>query len=94
MHAAAGTGDSREGSMRRSVLLVPLVVLGLTAGSAGAGQQQTAGTQPKTAAKQMIRVEKTHLELGKFIAGSEVTGTFIFHNDGDRPVKILRAKPT
>ncbi len=93
MLVAAGSGGSREGSMRRSSMLVPVMVLGLATGVAAAGQQQAAPTATK-APRQMIRVEKAHLELGTFIAGSEVVGTFVFHNDGDRPVKIVRAKPT
>jgi len=80
--------------MRRSSMLVPVMVLGLAAGVAAAGQQQQAAPAATKAPKQMIRVEKPHLELGTFVAGSEVVGTFIFHNDGDRPVKIVRAKPT
>ncbi len=80
--------------MQRRGLIVSMFVLGLAAGTAMAGAQQAATPAPAKPVKQMVRVEKDHLELGKFLAGSEVVGTFVFHNDGDRPVKILRAKPT
>jgi len=39
-------------------------------------------------------VEESKLNLGDVTAGQEVEGTFIFHNDTDAEVKILRAKPS
>ena len=31
---------------------------------------------------------------GEVTAGTAAVGTFVFHNDGDRDVTILRAKPS
>jgi hypothetical protein len=39
-------------------------------------------------------VEETNIQTGKVIAGEEVSGTFVFHNDTDADVKIIRAKPS
>jgi len=44
--------------------------------------------------KASFRVEKTNLELGKIKAGEVAEATFVFHNDGKEPVKIIRAKPS
>jgi hypothetical protein len=41
-----------------------------------------------------FRVEKVNLELGKIKAGEVAEATFVFHNDGDQAVKIIRAKPS
>jgi hypothetical protein len=41
-----------------------------------------------------FRVETTNLELGKVKAGEVAEATFVFHNDGKEPVKIIRAKPS
>jgi hypothetical protein len=39
-------------------------------------------------------VEVEHLELDPVAAGSDAVGTFIFHNDTDKDVKIIKAKPS
>jgi hypothetical protein len=39
-------------------------------------------------------VESTQLELGSVTAGKTAVATFVFHNDGDRAVQILRAAPS
>jgi hypothetical protein len=44
--------------------------------------------------KASFRVETTNLELGKIKAGEVAVATFVFHNDGKEPVKIIRAKPS
>ena len=41
-----------------------------------------------------FRVEEPVLNLGRVVAGNTVTGTFIFQNDSDKDVRILRAKPS
>jgi len=41
-----------------------------------------------------LRVESQQLDLGKVMAGSAAVGTFVFHNDGDRDINILHAKPS
>jgi hypothetical protein len=39
-------------------------------------------------------VESADLDLETVLAGSVVTATFIFHNDGPEDVHIIRAKPS
>jgi hypothetical protein len=41
-----------------------------------------------------LRVEQSTLDLGTVQAGTDAVGVFVFHNDGDGPVKIIRAKPS
>jgi hypothetical protein len=41
-----------------------------------------------------LRVEEPNLDLGRVVAGKVVTGTFIFHNESEKDVKIVRAKPS
>lgn len=42
----------------------------------------------------MLRIETPHLELGEVKAGTPAVGKFVFHNEGDRDITILRAKPS
>lgn len=39
-------------------------------------------------------VEKDAVELDKVIAGQDAVATFVFHNDTDKEVKIIKAKPS
>lgn len=39
-------------------------------------------------------VEETKIDAGTVKAGGEVEAVFVFHNDTDAEVKILKAKPT
>jgi hypothetical protein len=41
-----------------------------------------------------FRVEEAELDLGTIAAGTTVTATFVFHNDGSEDVNIIRAKPS
>lgn len=41
-----------------------------------------------------FRVEEASVHVGRVIAGNDITGTFVFHNDSDKEVKIIRAKPS
>ena len=41
-----------------------------------------------------LRIDTPQLDLGEVTAGTAAVGTFVFHNDGDRDVTILRAKPS
>jgi hypothetical protein len=41
-----------------------------------------------------LRVEHERIELGEIKAGSEAVATFVFHNDSDQDVNIIRAKPS
>ena len=67
-----------------SILLV-LAALWLV--SAGQGQAQIEATPALT-------VEEARIDLGEIKSGSEAIATFVFHNNGDKDVKIIRAKPS
>lgn len=68
----------------------------LLAGFCGvaAAQAPAPASAPEAAAVQpSFRVEQSSLDLGTVRAGADAVGTFVFRNDGQAPVKILRAKP-
>ena len=44
--------------------------------------------------KASLWVENAHLNMGRVVAGSTATATYVFHNDGDTEVHIVRATPT
>jgi len=70
------------------------VALAAVVGTAGWAVAQEPSPVPETVATPTLRVEKTELELGMIQAGRDAVGTFVFHNDGQVPVKILSAKPS
>ena len=39
-------------------------------------------------------VENESLDLGKVVAGQTASATFVFHNDSDAEVQIIRAAPS
>lgn len=41
-----------------------------------------------------FRVETGDLEVGPVTAGTTAVATFVFHNDGEGDVRILRAAPS
>jgi hypothetical protein len=41
-----------------------------------------------------LRIETPQLDVGKVKAGSAAVGTFVFHNESDRDITILQAKPS
>lgn len=41
-----------------------------------------------------FRVEQPKLDLGDVKAGIDVVATFVFHNPGETPVRIIKAKPS
>ena len=49
---------------------------------------------PQVKAKAMLQVENETVDAGEVRPGGVLTGTFIFKNTGDRPVKILKAAPS
>lgn len=52
-----------------------------------------AAAEGETAAP-TFRVEQKAIDLGDVTAGQESRAVFVFHNDGDADVRILRAKPS
>jgi copper(I)-binding protein len=45
-------------------------------------------------ANDALRADQARVDLGEVKAGTEAVATFVLHNDGDRDVRILRAKPS
>ncbi len=41
-----------------------------------------------------FRVENAKLDVGEIKGGQDAVATFIFHNNGTEPVKIIKAKPS
>jgi len=41
-----------------------------------------------------LTVENPKLELGDVKAGTDAVATFVFHNSGTAPVRIIKAKPS
>jgi len=39
-------------------------------------------------------VENPRIDIGEIKAGSEAVATFVFHNEGETDVKIIKAKPS
>jgi hypothetical protein len=49
---------------------------------------------PGADAQPAFRVESSELEVGPVTAGTIAVATFVFHNDGEAEVHILRAAPS
>jgi hypothetical protein len=74
---------------RRAVGIVFLVTMALGVAPLTRGAADgSPGAAPK------LRAEQASLDLGDVVAGSEVRAHFVLHNDGDRDVRIIRAKPS
>ncbi len=41
-----------------------------------------------------FRVEQPKLDLGDIKSGTDAVATFVFHNPGETPVRIIKAKPS
>ncbi|MCK5378619.1 MAG: hypothetical protein KAJ78_04410 [Acidobacteria bacterium] len=39
-------------------------------------------------------VEKAHIDMDPVAAGTDAVATYVFHNDTDKEVKIIKAKPS
>lgn len=71
-----------------------LVAAGLlVAGLAGPATAQQRHRPDATKQPAALRVEET-LDVGEVMAGQDMIATFIFHNDGPRDIKILKAAPS
>ena len=44
--------------------------------------------------KASLWVDNTHLNMGRVVAGSTATASYVFHNDSDADIHIVRATPT
>jgi hypothetical protein len=54
----------------------------------------TVAAAPGAEAQPAFRVESGELEVGPVTAGTTATATFVFHNDSEAEVHILRAAPS
>jgi len=79
-----GVLDDTEALMKRSVLMLLLVAVAFLVVDRVEGQ--TGGPT--------FTVENPRIDVGEVNAGDEAVATFVFHNEGDVDVKILKAKPS
>lgn len=77
--------------MRKQLVVT---VVGAILGLGTASAQQAVPTSSAQHVKPSISVEHSELDLGKVQAGRKIVATFVFHNAGDKPVKILKAAPS
>ena len=73
--------------IRRTVLVLMIAALSVPPVSASA-------TEIASELGTGFRVEKERLELGDVKAGTDAVATFVFHNSGEKPVRIIKAKPS
>jgi len=80
--------------MRKSLRLgwILAVVLGLVWVLPLKADETKEPTTEKT--EKAFRAEHANLKIGKIPAGQDAVGKFIFHNDTDHDIKIIRAKPS
>ena len=71
-----------------AAVFVVLLILAI-AGFAGAEDGVEKAAEQKT-----FRVDNATVDLGVVRAGSDGVAVFVFTNDTDKDVKIIRAKPT
>ena len=53
-----------------------------------------AETDPAEKGVKGFWVEEAALDLGSIPAGTDAVGTYVFHNDTAKEVKIIKAKPS
>jgi hypothetical protein len=71
-----------------------LQVVGGTAVLAAVLTVPFAQAQEQVEPKPSFRVEAESVDVGDVRAGTDAVATFVFHNDGDKDVKIIKAKPS
>jgi len=87
-------GRSMEVFMKKRILLnLSLVIVTAMSLIAFVQADETKGNQ-ETTEKKTFYVQEANLNLGKVAAGQDAVGTFVFHNDTEKDVKIIRAKPS
>jgi len=51
-------------------------------------------TSAEEAKRASFWVENDSIDLGTVVAGRDATATFVFHNDGETEVRIIKAAPS
>ena len=74
---------------RKTAGIAAMLLLLATSGVVLAGDGAEKAIEGKT-----FRVENKTIDLGVVRAGKDGVAVFIFRNDTDKDVKIIRAKPT
>ena len=74
---------------RKTAAILATVLLLATSGVVLAGDGAEKASKGKT-----FRVENSTVDLGVVRAGQDGVAVYIFKNDTDKDVKIIRAKPT
>ena len=65
-----------------AVMLIAALTAAVMTASAGEMQRAT------------FWVENDSIDLGRVAAGRDATATFVFHNDGETEVRIIKAAPS
>lgn len=87
-------GRHTEVFMKKRILLnLSLVIVTAMSLIAFVHADETKENQ-ETKKEKTFYVQEANLDLGKVAAGQDAVGTFIFHNDTEKDVKIIRAKPS
>ena len=76
--------------MRNLKAATALLVIFVLGALAVAAEDTTDGKAEQPA----FFAEQTRVELGTVKAGQDAVATFVFRNNGEVPVKILKAKPS
>ncbi len=69
-------------------------VVGVILAVGVASAQQPTPKPHSLLVKPHVTVEHSQLDVGEVLAGRKVVATFVFHNSGPKPVKILKAAPS
>jgi hypothetical protein len=73
--------------MRRQRWIAPMLI-------AGAIFTVVSAAEDGARSDKVLRVDQTTIDVGEVFAGRQAIATFVIHNDGDRDIRILRAKPS
>lgn len=65
-----------------AVMLIAVLTAAVLTTSAGGAERAT------------FWVENDSIDLGRVAAGRDATATFVFHNDGETEVRIIKAAPS
>lgn len=76
-------------SLQRAAAILAWVALVVALPGPVGADEETAGQET-----QGLRVEQDNLDLGSVVSGTTAVAVFTFHNQSQRDIKIIRAKPS